>query len=210
MPSSHFRLTPPLVRAPQTRSSPGRSWTRSWTPRQGLRPLDHPGYTASIPSLSKIISPETLSKCICSFRLPVHSLFTLKDQFIAFAGSIHVVIMDIKKKEQHVVFIYVSMISSYSFPLQILEGHRNNISCLARSHSGSYLASGDTGPDQHSVLVWSVISKRPVLRMTSPHGAHGVESVQFTCDDKWLVTVGGSHSNQSVCVWDWKNSPGIK
>ena len=36
------------------------------------------------------------------FRLPVHSLFTLKDQFIAFAGSIHVVIMDIKKKEQHV------------------------------------------------------------------------------------------------------------
>ena len=113
MPSSHFRLTPPLVRAPQTRSSPGRSWTRSWTPRQGPRPLDHPGYTASIPSLSKIISPETLSKCICSFRLPVHSLFTLKDQFIAFAGSIHVVIMDIKKKEQHVVFINVSMMSSY-------------------------------------------------------------------------------------------------
>ena len=29
-------------------------------------------------------------------------MFTLKDQFIAFAGSIHVVIMDIKKKEQHV------------------------------------------------------------------------------------------------------------
>ena len=46
--------------------------------------------------------------------------------------------------------------------------------------------------------------------MTNPHTLHGVESVQFTCDDKWLVTVGGSHSNQSVCVWDWKNSPGRK
>ena len=139
----------------------------------------------------------------------------MKDQFIAFSGSIHIVIMDIKKKEQHVGFVnsyHVKknsyMMSSYLIPLQILEGHRNNISCLARSHSGSYLASGDTGSDPHSVLVWSVISKRPVLRMTSPHGAHGVESVQFTCDDKWLGSVGGSHSNQSVCVWDWKNSPG--
>ena len=37
-----------------------------------------------------------------SSRLPVLSLFTLKDQFIAFAGSVHVVIMNLKKKEQHV------------------------------------------------------------------------------------------------------------
>ena len=38
-------------------------------------------------------------------RLPVLSLFTLKDQFIAFAGSVHVVIMNLKKKEQHVILI---------------------------------------------------------------------------------------------------------
>ena len=31
------------------------------------------------------------------------SLFTLKDHFITFAGSVHVVIMDLKKKEQHVI-----------------------------------------------------------------------------------------------------------
>ena len=41
--------------------------------------------------------------------------------------------------------------------LQVLEGHRNNVSCLARAHSGSYIASGDIGPDIHSVFVWSVI-----------------------------------------------------
>ena len=30
------------------------------------------------------------------------SLYTLKDQIIAFAGSIHVIIMDVAKKEQQV------------------------------------------------------------------------------------------------------------
>ena len=35
----------------------------------------------------------------------------------------------------------------------------------ARSHSGSYVGSGDTGAEQHSVMVWSVLSRRPVLRL---------------------------------------------
>lgn len=50
-------------------------------------------------------------------RLPVLSLFTLKEQIIAFAGSIHVVIMDIKRKEQNVIihrfiFIYLNTMRS--------------------------------------------------------------------------------------------------
>ena len=44
--------------------------------------------------------------------------------------------------------------------------------------------------------------------MTNPHGSHGVECVQFTGDDKWLVSLGGPASAQTVAVWDWKNSPG--
>ena len=69
------------------------------------------------------------------------------------------------------------------------------------------MPTGDVGPDQHSIFVWSVISKKPVLKMSNPHGSHGVEALQFTAADKWLVTVGGSSSHQSVCLWDWKNSP---
>ena len=52
-------------------------------------------------------------------RLPVLSLFTLKDQFIAFAGSVHVVIMNLKKKEQHVIpmkeiiFLLIKMFRSW-------------------------------------------------------------------------------------------------
>ena len=45
--------------------------------------------------------------------------------------------------------------------LQVLEGHSNrrkNVSCLARAQSGSYIASGDIGPDIHSVFVWLVIN----------------------------------------------------
>ena len=51
-------------------------------------------------------------------RLPVLSLFTLKEQIIAFAGSIHVVIMDIKRKEQNVIihrffsYIYLNTMRS--------------------------------------------------------------------------------------------------
>ena len=81
------------------------------------------------------------------------------------------------------------------------------MSCLSRSPSGSYIGSGDSGPEQHSVFVWSVISRRPVLRMTSPHMAGGVAALQFTADDKWLITVGGSTSHQSLSLWDWKESP---
>ena len=78
---------------------------------------------------------------------------------------------------------------------------------LARSNSGSYLGSGDTGAEQHSVLVWSVLSRRPVLRLASPHVSGGVLGLQFSAEDRWLITVGGSTSHQSLCVWDWKDSP---
>ena len=90
---------------------------------------------------------------------------------------------------------------------KILEGHRNPVSCLTRSPSGSYVGSGDSGPEQHSVFVWSVISRRPVLRMTNPHLTGGVAALQFSADDKWLITVGGSTSHQSLSLWDWKESP---
>ena len=50
------------------------------------------------------------------------------------------------------------------------------------------------GPEQHTVFVWSVLSRRPVLKMTNPHGVHGVECVQFTGDDKLLVSeIGRAH-----------------
>ena len=79
---------------------------------------DSPG---SAPSTPDTIKPrEVLDECLhpdmavtspfrpawlygFNSRLPVLSLFTLKDQFIAFAGSVHVVIMNLKKKEQHVI-----------------------------------------------------------------------------------------------------------
>ena len=116
-------------------------------------------------------------------KLPVLSLYTLKEQMMVMAGSNHVVLMNVKKKEQF-----------------ILEGHKNPVTCLGRSHSGSYIVSGDTGADHHAVFVWSVLSRRPVLKMINPHSAPGVECVQFTSDDKYLITVSVSapSSQQSV------------
>ena len=58
-------------------------------------------------------------------RIPVHNLYTLRDHLIAFAGSHHVVIMDIKKREQHVggsctVLSYLSilLVDTRGSPLQ--------------------------------------------------------------------------------------------
>ena len=75
--------------------------TRTW---RSHRPSDQPGCTASTPG--KAHSPQPYLTALTMFpRLPVLSLFTLKDQFIAFAGSVHVVIMNLKKKEQDVILI---------------------------------------------------------------------------------------------------------
>ena len=123
-------------------------------------------------------------------KVPVHCLYTLREHLLAFAGAHHVVIMDVKKAEQ-----------------EVLQGHRNNVTCLAKSHNGAYLASGDSGVETSSVFVWSVTSRKPVVRLSNPHGAPGVEAVEFTAADRWLVTVGGSSSHQSVCLWDWKDGP---
>ena len=100
------------------------------------------------------------------------------------------VIMDVRRGEQ-----------------QLLQGHRNNVNCLARSHNGSYLASGCVGPDQHAVFVWSVISGKPVVRLASPHGSHGVEAVAWVAADRWLVTVGGAGAGQTAKLWDWRDGP---
>ena len=81
------------------------------------------------------------------------------------------------------------------------------MSCLSRSQTGCYLASGDRGPDHHALYVWSVGGRKPVLRLLNPHGTHGVDVVAFTANDRWLVSVGGAANHQSVCVWDWTNAP---
>ena len=41
--------------------------------------------------------------------------------------------------------------------------------------------------------------------LSSPHVSGGVSCLQFSAEDKWLISVGGCH--QSLCVWDWKDSP---
>jgi hypothetical protein len=34
-----------------------------------------------------------------------------------------------------------------------------------------------------------------------------VEGAAFTCEGEVLVSLGGSLTHQSVCVWDWRGAP---
>jgi hypothetical protein len=38
-------------------------------------------------------------------------------------------------------------------------------------------------------------------------GKQGVEGAAFTCEGEVLVSLGGSVTHQSVCVWDWRGAP---
>ena len=92
-----------------------------------------------------------------------------------------------------------------------MSGHENNISCTAKTQTGSYCISGDQGERPHLIIVWSVYDEQAIQTIRNPHdvktGRGGVDQVGMSADDKLLFSLGGVASDQSVCVWDWKDAP---
>ena len=82
-----------------------------------------------------------------------------------------------------------------------LRGHDSNITCLALSRSGKYIASGQYG-ENSDAIVWDFSTKRLLYRM-SEHD-HGVECLAFSDDELLLCTVGAVDDNK-VLIWDLSN-----
>ena len=81
-------------------------------------PHHHSAHPGSMDIIQSKLSAGYIQRLYSVPRIPVHNLYTLRDHLIAFAGSHHVVIMDIKKREQHVclsMVIHVLMLTQIRY-----------------------------------------------------------------------------------------------
>ncbi|XP_063039846.1 cilia- and flagella-associated protein 52-like [Engraulis encrasicolus] len=84
---------------------------------------------------------------------------------------------------------------------EILYGHTNNVSCLAVSKSGKYVASGQVTfmGFKADVIIWD-FANRCIYARLQLHKAK-VEAVAFSPGEKYLATLGGQ-DDSSVVVWN--------
>mmetsp|Transcript_40123 Transcript_40123/g.52823 ORF Transcript_40123/g.52823 Transcript_40123/m.52823 type:complete len:653 (-) Transcript_40123:240-2198(-) len=95
-----------------------------------------------------------------------------------------------------------------------LEGHTQSVTCLSVSHDGTMLASGQT---HHSgvkadVIIWDLEKAKEHCLNNTPSAGDlvlhrlfqhlgKVQDVDFSCDDQFLLTLGGRDDNALV-VWE--------
>jgi WD40 repeat protein len=80
------------------------------------------------------------------------------------------------------------------------DGHTNNVSCLALSSTGKYLASGETTYMGFGaqVIIWNLETYEVHTKLHLHKGA--VQDVSFSEDEQFVVTLGGRDDNKLV-VW---------
>ena len=77
--------------------------------------------------------------------------------------------------------------------------------------------SGCKGKVTHSIVVWDIEGEKMVQRISNPHGStdrnqgvqgeQGVDQIRFTSNTQLIISIGGIFSQQTVCIWDWRNEP---
>jgi WD40 repeat protein len=76
-------------------------------------------------------------------------------------------------------------------------------SCVTYSPDGKRIAAGESG-FQPSVIVWDIVSNRVVSNTEKDNRhKHGIEFIEFSPDNKFLVTVGTEHDG-TIRVWQNK------
>ncbi|XP_069606735.1 cilia- and flagella-associated protein 52 [Ranitomeya imitator] len=94
------------------------------------------------------------------------------------------------------------IIQSLNKPKQhFLHGHTNNVSCVAVSKSGKYLASGQVTymGFKADIFIWDYVKREPWGKL-SLHKVK-VEAVAFSPNDQYLVSLGGQDDG-SVILWN--------
>lgn len=102
-------------------------------------------------------------------------------QHIAYALGCTVIVKEVASKQQ-----------------TFLSGHSDNVSCLACSPSGVYLASGQVTHMgfKADVIVWQFADRQLYCRLTL-HKVK-VQALAFSPNDKFLATLGGQDDNRWV------------
>uniref|UniRef100_H2R2Q2 Cilia- and flagella-associated protein 52 n=2 Tax=Pan TaxID=9596 RepID=H2R2Q2_PANTR len=81
-----------------------------------------------------------------------------------------------------------------------LQGHGNNVSCLAISRSGEYIASGQVTfmGFKADIILWDYKNRELLARLSLHKGK--IEALAFSPNDLYLVSLGGPDDG-SVVVW---------
>ena len=82
-----------------------------------------------------------------------------------------------------------------------LRGHDEQITCLAVSHAGKMIASGQRG-DNSDILIWDYDTRQALFRL-SEHD-YEVSNVEFSNDDLLLLTTGNQLDGK-LFIWDTSN-----
>lgn len=87
-------------------------------------------------------------------------------------------------------------------------GHDNEVSALALSASGKYLASGQESHAgfKATIIIWNLETLEAVNRLVLHKGK--VQALEFSPDENFLLSLGGSDDNQIV-VWDVETGAAI-
>jgi len=91
---------------------------------------------------------------------------------------------------------------------QFLQGHSDRVTCMSLSPSGRYLASGQVTylGFQADVIVWDLETLEIVHRLRL-HKVR-VEDLAFSCNDKWLASIGVQDDN-SLVVWNLETGKAV-
>ena len=138
-------------------------------------------------------SVEMVPEAVIGFsgHVPNGLQYTPDGKYVVYPLGSIVVLKDVKKNTQ-----------------AFLEGHTNDVSCLAVSHDGTKLASGQINHAgvRADALIWDLEKAKENCDAMMP-SAGGclisrlhqhlakVQAVGFSCDDKYLATLGGQDDN---------------
>jgi len=104
--------------------------------------------------------------------------------------------------------IVINDVTKSTSSKEFLLGHSNNISCMDVSKSGKYIASSQVTHIgfQADIIVWDFETRKQYRKFSIHKGK--VQSLAFSCDDKYLITLGGQDDN-TIVVWDIEKAKAI-
>ncbi|TNN20988.1 Cilia- and flagella-associated protein [Schistosoma japonicum] len=116
--------------------------------------------------------------------VPLLNLSDNQCDIVLYASAHLLVLYDIKNNRQN-----------------ILRGHCNEITSITCNGDKRWLASGDRGID-NATIIWDRKTGEAVRTIMKPH-KHGVISVALTEDARYLATLAADSIDQCIAIWNW-------
>ena len=87
---------------------------------------------------------------------------------------------------------------------KFLKGHTSIVNCLAVSQRGNLMASGEahepSSVDSAALIVWDFNTFGILYRVR--YHKQMIQSLSFSCDEMYLVTVGGAKDGNQLVIWN--------